>query len=374
MSRGVVLALALLLVGFAIVVNSKGSSKYSKEKNRLKEETLRGGSFDDQERGSVNRKSSGHFRVARLDGIWERAKKQLTVDDQRDIFEELLDLDEDEITLKRLRHDGGDKNGDLTAKLRDKLHDILERYGLLTPVHDKSRASPEQIAKSKRDAKLAAVDLLFSDKKLNKLWAKAQKAGFSVAELRTLKTEFDHHQQKLDEYREVGGELGGALQQDKANESSQEESPDQLASGSEKVPSEDILKLDSGIKEIVKNYGRLKAKVNKNSFEPDSGEFEEVRVEELWHQALQAGFDREELLSLREELVHFERKINKLKNFREANAEAAGSKIAGNVQAKAGERSDEHVDLEQKVKHYAVKVENIQNDIERRINSRHNEL
>ena len=130
MSSRLFLAAIFIVVLSLIHADAKGDSKYSKEKNRLKEETLR----DAAEFGS-GRAKSGHFRVARLDGIWERAQKvefsrrffpflkinlashavfplqSLSVDDQRDIFEELQELDQDEITLKRLRHDGGDKAG-----------------------------------------------------------------------------------------------------------------------------------------------------------------------------------------------------------------------------------------------------------------------
>lgn len=41
---------------------------------------------------------------------------------------------------------------------------------------------------------------LFKDKKLNKLWSKAESAGFTTQELLTLKEEFNHHQDKIDEY------------------------------------------------------------------------------------------------------------------------------------------------------------------------------
>lgn len=41
---------------------------------------------------------------------------------------------------------------------------------------------------------------LFKDKKLSKLWDKAEKSGFTSEELLTLKEEFDHHQEKIDQY------------------------------------------------------------------------------------------------------------------------------------------------------------------------------
>lgn len=41
---------------------------------------------------------------------------------------------------------------------------------------------------------------LFKDKKLNKLWQKAETAGFTQEELLALKEEFNHHQDKIDQY------------------------------------------------------------------------------------------------------------------------------------------------------------------------------
>lgn len=41
---------------------------------------------------------------------------------------------------------------------------------------------------------------IFKDKKLNKLWEKAEKSGFDQKELKTLKEEFEHYQDKIDEY------------------------------------------------------------------------------------------------------------------------------------------------------------------------------
>jgi len=85
---------------------------------------------------------------------------------------------------------------------------------------------------------------------------------------------------------------------DLADELSHEERLDEKARKLTHNPDE-IVKLDAGVKSIIKNYGQLKAKVNKNILAPETGDFKEARVEELWKQALQAGFDRDELLSLR---------------------------------------------------------------------------
>jgi len=82
-------------------------------------------------------------------------------------------------------------------------------------------------------------------------------------------------------------------------------------------------------------------------------------------------FNFASVVSLQGELAHFERKLEKLKNFRDGTITG---KNEADTRMKAGERSEDHLDLEQKVKHYTSKVDSIHQDIERRINNRHNEL
>lgn len=58
----------------------------------------------------------------------------------------------------------------------------------------------------------------FKDKKLNRLWEKAEKAGLSEDELLTLKQEFKHHQEKVEQYHdllEMREELGADFNQRK---------------------------------------------------------------------------------------------------------------------------------------------------------------
>ena len=47
--------------------------------------------------------------VSYLPQIFIGLLQRLNTDDQRDIFDDLQQLDQEEITLKRVRHDGGDK-------------------------------------------------------------------------------------------------------------------------------------------------------------------------------------------------------------------------------------------------------------------------
>lgn len=49
---------------------------------------------------------------------------------------------------------------------------------------------------------------MFKDKKLNRLWEKAELAGFTSEEMTALKEEFEHHQEKIDIYYNLLENLG----------------------------------------------------------------------------------------------------------------------------------------------------------------------
>jgi len=49
---------------------------------------------------------------------------------------------------------------------------------------------------------------LFKDKKLVRLWEKAELSGFTAEELKSLKQEFDHHQDKVDVYYSLLENIG----------------------------------------------------------------------------------------------------------------------------------------------------------------------
>lgn len=119
------------------------------------------------------------------------------------IYGELKLHDKEEITWKRLKSEGHDKDGLKEADLRRKLLAVMSTYGLLEHFEDTpgvklkehnafNEASDDYINKS-----------LFKDKKLSKLWAKAETAGFNSIELEALREEFNHHQDKIDQYYSI---------------------------------------------------------------------------------------------------------------------------------------------------------------------------
>lgn len=119
----------------------------------------------------------------------------------KSLFGELKLHDKEEITWKHLKADGKDKDGLKEAELRKKLLTIMGNYNLLDQaddVHDASKYKPYKALNEASDKYINKN--LFKDKKLNKLWEKAETAGFTAEELAALKEEFNHHQDKVDQY------------------------------------------------------------------------------------------------------------------------------------------------------------------------------
>ncbi|XP_055340041.1 LOW QUALITY PROTEIN: alpha-2-macroglobulin receptor-associated protein-like [Paramacrobiotus metropolitanus] len=349
-----------------VLVLAGGGGKYSKDKNQKRdsddaaeEKRISGKSATptkaaEEDSSADGKRPNGPFRIARLNAVWEKAQRRLSADDLRSLLDELQLQDKDEITLKRL-HMGKKDKQDASGK---------------------EKAAPKRFT--------------FKDKKLNKLWEKAQRAGFSDEELQNLKTEFIHHQQKVDDYYEKFDEAISGNEKkpesdnedgdyqikdqwnDLTSELTESELEDQVPMPSA-TPKEETVELDKKLKDLTKNYGNLKERVNRHTQDLSEFNFKEDRVEELWNQAVGAGFDREELLSLRNELQHFEKKLQKLKNFNDEIQTGNGKKHPSAL-GKGGEKSQERLDLESKAKHFAQKTEKLETEIQRRIENRRNEL
>jgi hypothetical protein len=149
------------------------------------------------------------FRIARLNLIWAKAVHKLTEPKLKSLYSELKIQDKEELAWKQLNSQHLDKEGLKEATLRKKLLGILSTYGLLEYFEDSE--NPE---KYKHHAGLTGKNTgkqssksLFKDKKLNKLWEKAEISGFTPEELSTLKEEFQHHEEKIDLYYKMLEEL-----------------------------------------------------------------------------------------------------------------------------------------------------------------------
>lgn len=108
--------------------------------------------------------------------------------------------DKEELQYKQ-NNKGNDKDG--MAKLREKLSGIMKNYNLLELEDDNNKyAKPvkhDKYVKDKHDKHNNKVGI-FNDKRLNRLWNKAEYAGFTAEELEELKKEFNLYQDKVDNY------------------------------------------------------------------------------------------------------------------------------------------------------------------------------
>lgn len=117
--------------------------------------------------------------------------------------------DKEEMQYKQNARES-DKDGSMAAKLREKLIGIVKTYNLLDySDHDNKYEKPGKYDKYSKDRgeHYANKVATFKDKKLNKLWNKAEMAGFTADELVTLKKEFAHYEEKVDLYYKLLDDL-----------------------------------------------------------------------------------------------------------------------------------------------------------------------
>lgn len=255
------------------------------------------------------------FRMNKINVLWEKAQKRLGPEKLKSLYSDLKLQDKEEINLKRIRADDGDKDGLKEAALRKKFRALMDKYGLgeqlehVEEIHGKKyqgsafNEATRDIAKQK-----------FTDDKIEKLWQKAKSSGFTAQELMTLYEELSHHQEKLEEYHRLMDDLGQqAGNREFDNTLNQFEGPDDDApSKSDKLrqfqASSQLLKEKH--KELKNSYDKL-SKMTKERTDEEFGEF---RVQELWKLAMEAKFPPDELASLKEELQHYEHRVKKLKH------------------------------------------------------------
>ncbi len=197
------------------------------------------------------------FRMNKVNLLWEKARLRLTEGKLKTLYSELKVQDKEELTLKRLRADPqGDKDGLREAQVRKAFNGIMNTYGLagVGGLNDDI----------KREEKLKHQKVFFKDKKLNKLWDKAEKAGLTEEERHALKQEFMHHQEKVDQYHKLL-DLSDALGKD-GNVMSNDLD--------EKTHRRDDNTLDGLAKEVKSEYDRL----HKLATNSNPKEFQDERV------------------------------------------------------------------------------------------------
>ncbi|XP_055636377.1 alpha-2-macroglobulin receptor-associated protein [Toxorhynchites rutilus septentrionalis] len=356
----------------------KPYDKYSKKANNLPASEIYEPDFRNIQRP---------FRMAKLNLVWTKAQHRLTEPKLKSLYTELKIHDKEEIAWKQLSSQHKDKEGIKEAELRKKLIGIMSTYGLLE--HFDDTQDPEKYKPYK--AYSGGVDSyknksLFKDKKLNKLWEKAETSGFTKEELDTLKEEFEHHQEKIDVYYNLLEQLGDAdVKSDNAHENAinkdehdkfneigtaLEDSNDIMAQQKAQKKQKELQHKSNELREthrnIRDNFDRLERIASKG---PNSQDFIEPQVQGLWRIAVSSNFTADELASLKVELLHYESRLLKLRHM---HAEHALS-MEKHKNAKHGDKADTHKIMEDNIKKQTRKVEKIKEQVEGRI-LKHGEL
>uniref|UniRef100_A0A182JU11 Alpha-2-macroglobulin RAP C-terminal domain-containing protein n=1 Tax=Anopheles christyi TaxID=43041 RepID=A0A182JU11_9DIPT len=356
--------------------SEKAHSKYSKYANALPDSEIYEPDFRNIQRP---------FRMAKLNLVWTKAQHRLTEPKLKSLYTELKLHDKEEITYKQLKEK--DKDGLKEAELRNKLVSIMSTYGLLEHFDDTQDPEKYKLHKSSDDTPKKDTyknKSLFKDKKLNKLWDKAETAGFSKEELDALREEFDHHQAKIDVYysllerlsddateqtRNEDDALLNAVndeEHDRYNEVDRAEEADRSQQGSNKQHAylHKSNQLREKHREIRDNFDRLDRIASKG---PNSKDFVEPKVQGLWRVALSSDFSADELASLKVELLHYESRLLKLRHMHAEHA------LSLEKHKHSDAKADTHKLMEDNIKKQTRKVEKIQEEVERRI-FKHSEL
>lgn len=261
------------------------------------------------------------FRMGKLNLLWKKAQVRLSEPKLKSFYNEMKVHDKEEINFKKIKSDGLDFDGQKEGALRRKLVGIMSTYGLLEhfeAIHDGESPKLE----TNENSRIYTSKATFKDKKLNKLWEKAEHSGFTTVELLALKEEFSHHQDKLDEYYSLLGDVG-TRGDDSLNSvdfnldilNKLEGSDTYESKKNDHFEKADMLRHIH--QEVKQGYDRL----HKLSLSgPTDLEFVEPKVQMLWKMATNGNFSESELESVRLELHHYEKRLLKLRHLQ---AEAA---------------------------------------------------
>ena len=219
------------------------------------------------------------FRMQKCNLLWNKARIKLTEKKLESLYSALKIQDKNELTLKKIKSEGGDKDGSKENEVRKKFNNLMLSYGLGgTPEADEANPNPSKT--------------LFKDKKLQRLWEKAEQAGLNTEELIALQEEFKHHQRKVDEYHALL-EIAGDKDSKRYNEV-------KVKLQQEEFDIRNTNELSNRGKDLKSNYDRLHRLATNRG---EEGEFEEPKVAGLWKLAMNSNFTSLELESIREELV-----------------------------------------------------------------------
>lgn len=246
-----------------------------------------------------------------------------------------------------------DEYGEQEAMIRRKFLSILNQFDLLDFYADDFKTAENSVLDKEDETLFAKV--MKKDKKLAKLWKKAELSAFSAQELEVLKAEFGHYVQKVAEYEQMKREVDRI--EGISDNSIQRFRTD---GGGQEALRERHLELKKAFSDVKESFEELEKRTAEGA---SSGYvFKDPRIGELWSLALKANLSANELESFREELGHFENKINKHEYFlKEAEMAKANSQI------RRSETPEFYDQLQERVAGYASKIKKWYSELKTRV-------
>lgn len=272
---------------------------------------------------------------------------------------DLKHQDKIELELKRIKADNQDLDGKNENEVRRQLRMIKKKYGL------------EDIDDFLSKDGMKNNDIIFKDKKLDNLWKKINKLDLNEEQLKILKEELNNFGDNLNEYHKLAGIYD--TKQQKSNYKNDENHIDSLMNL-------DLDTMDEKLRqkhiELKDHYRRINDMVYSKDMltKTSTGDFEEEQVARLWQMALKSDFNEEELVTLKEKLLHYENRIKKLNYFQ--------GQLAKSNQRRNNEINDDpnsinqqqHEHIVSRVQELDSHVKKLQHQLEQKILSKHYEL
>ncbi|CAG5929100.1 unnamed protein product [Menidia menidia] len=224
------------------------------------------------------------FRIAKLNQVWEKAKRmQLSPVRQAELHSDLKIQEKDELQWKKMKVEGLDDNGEKEAQLRRNFNVLLAKFGM-----DGKRDTRWPENNSLKDHEVKEGDE-FDDPRLDKLWNKVCAQILLLAKF------------GMDGKRDTRWPENNSLKDHEVKEGDEFDDPrlDKLwnkGDSKEALPQKHS-ELKDRMRDLSHGFERLR-KLSHEGFSEDS-EFREPRVIELWESAKRANLSRDELDSLK---------------------------------------------------------------------------
>ncbi|VDD94755.1 unnamed protein product [Enterobius vermicularis] len=236
------------------------------------------------------------FRTAKMNFIWLKATHHLTdksvlklVKKELDRFDGLY-LSAKERSLKSGRND--------MHEVDRKLEEAMKKFNLDEVVAAYNRKVKWKDQDGRRSSNTVLGSEKFAVKKLNKLWQAALSGTFTEYQLKTFRKELKDYEKKEEQYHAL-------LQKFRTipHENAVDDQDD-----SERAALNQQLKNIS--RELTNDYEKFHGKI----FGTVKSSFRNEEVDALWRMAvLDSNFNESELESIRNELVHFDKHMDRLR-------------------------------------------------------------